>query len=62
MPRWKMAAELSQDRHWRLILALYGDDKMPIKRFTTEFYEGVDDFDVATALIELANEINPGAA
>lgn len=57
MPRWKIAAEISQDRYMRFIIALYGDDKMPIQRLFTEFHESDSRDGVAEALEELAKKI-----
>lgn len=58
--RWKLASELDTERNCTIILAFYGDDKMPIKRYTATFHENDADSVVATVLRVLAEKIEGG--
>lgn len=62
MTRWKMAAELSSDRHLRLIIALYGDDKMLMERHTIEFPEDSGHEVIADKMLEMATKLRGTAS
>lgn len=59
MLNWKMAAELSQDRHLRLIIARYNEEKLQVERHTVEFHEHDTPEVVAGKLVAFANDISP---